>query len=80
MNNDNYCDFMDKIFSPWYKFQSQSFKVKCLFMHDNVPSHVSKLTREFFEHKNFTGEMIEWLPPSPDLSQIENLWSIVKLK
>ena len=54
LNRANFCDFMDKTFFAWFK--SYSFKVKCVFMHDNAPSHVSKLTCEFFEHKRFTGE------------------------
>ena len=41
-------DFMDKIFFPCFKFQSRCFEVKCVSMHDNAPSHVSKLTSEFF--------------------------------
>lgn len=50
-------------------------------MHDNTPSHVSKLTREFFEQKRFAGEIIiEWPPSSPDLNAIENLWPVLKMK
>ena len=48
-------------------------------MHDNAPSHISKLTREFSKHKSCTGEKImEWPPSNPDLNPIENLWSAVK--
>ena len=68
VNNANYYDFMDKAFFTWYKSQSHRFKVKYVSMHDNAPSHVSKLTHEFFEHKRFTGEKImEWIPSSPNL-------------
>ena len=51
LNGANNCDFMGKIFFVWYKFFSCSFKVKCIFIQNNAPSHVSKLTCEFFKHK-----------------------------
>ena len=36
---------------------------------------------KFFEHKKFTGKKImEWLPSSPELNSIKNLWSIMKMK
>ena len=73
-NSANYCDFKEKTFFAWYKSPSRSFKVKCVSMHDNAPSHVSKLTHEFFEHKRSTGEKImERLSLSPDVNLIENL-------
>ena len=49
-------------------------------MRDNAPSHVSKLTCEFFEYKRFTEKIMEWPPSSLDLNLIKNLWSIVKMK
>ena len=50
-------------------------------MHQNPPSHVSKLTREIFEHKKVTGvKIMEWLLSNPDLNLTENLWSILKMK
>ena len=61
--------------------QFRSLKETCVFMHDNTPSHVSKLTCEFFEYKISIGENImEWSLSSPDLNLIENLWSLVKTK
>ena len=68
---------MDKILCALNKYQSCSFKVKYAFMHNNV----SKLTREFFEHKRLAGEKImEWPPLNPDLNPIKNLSSVVKMK
>ena len=50
-------------------------------MYNNTPSHVSKLSHEFFELKRFTGEKImEWLSSSPDMNPIKNLCSIEKMK
>ena len=81
MNSTNNCDFMDKTFLAWYMSKSRSFKVKWVLMRDNASSHVSKLTREFFEHKIFTRQKImKGLPTSPDQNLIENLRSYVKMK
>ena len=43
LNNTNYCGFVNKTFFTWHKSQSHNFKVKCVFMPDSNPSHVSKL-------------------------------------
>ena len=65
---------MDKTLFALYKYQSHSFKGKCVFMSDNAHSRVSKFTCEFFKHEAFTREAImEWLPSSPDMNPIENL-------
>ena len=45
-------------------------------MHDNI----SKLFREFFLHKRFRENTMEWLPSNPDVNSIKNLWSIVNIK
>ena len=58
LNSANDHDFIDKAFFTWYKSQSCCFKVKCIFMHDNAPSPVSKFTYKFFEYKRFTGEKV----------------------
>ena len=79
-NSANYYDFIDKTFFAWYNSQSCSFKMKCEFMYDNAQYHVSKYTHEFFEHKSFTEEIMEWPPSRTDLNPIENQWSIVKMK
>ena len=31
LNSANYCNFIDKTFLEWYKSQSHSFKMKCIF-------------------------------------------------
>ena len=57
LNNAIHCNFMDKTFCAWYKSQSGSFKVKCIFMYD-VASQVSNsmylILCEFFGHKIIT--------------------------
>ncbi len=53
LNYANYCNFIDKNFFAWYKSQSRSFNGKCVFMHDNLPAHIAKLTCELFANKMF---------------------------
>ena len=48
LNSANYNNFIDET------FQSCSFKVKCVFMHDNI----LPMYHEFFVHKRFTGKKI----------------------
>ena len=77
--SQSYCEFLDKTFFKWFKSQSRSFKTKCLFMYDNAPSHAANATRQFLERKEFSGKkLMMWLPASPNLNTIENLWAIVK--
>ena len=54
LNSVNFCNFLDKTLFRLYKFQSHSFRVKCVFMHEKAPSRVSKQTSEIFDDKGFT--------------------------
>ena len=60
LNTAIFWDFMNKTFFTWYKFQSRSFKVKCVFMRNNAPSHVSKLTCDFFFNTKDLQEKRKW--------------------
>ena len=49
-----------------------------IFQHDLAPCHTSKKVQTFFRKKQIT--VLDWPGDSPDLSPIENLWSIIKTK
>ena len=81
LTSQRYCQFLDRTFFKWYTCQSRSFKSKCVFMHDNAPSHPANATRQFLEQKGISGKkLMIWPPASPDLNPTEDLWTIVKKK
>lgn len=65
-NSPNYCDFREQTFFECYKFQHHSFKVKCIFIHDNSIVMYQKLPVYFLTVKDLTVEkIIKWSPSSP---------------
>ena len=49
-----------------------------IFMQDNVPCHKAKTLLSFFEEEGIA--VMKWLPQSPDMSPIENVWKIIGKK
>lgn len=51
------------------------FGYNFIFEQDNASVYTSKYTIEWFKKRN--GTVLPWPTNSPDLSHIENLWSVV---
>jgi hypothetical protein len=49
-----------------------------IFQQDNAPIHKTDAVMAFLEENQI--ETIEWPPQSPDLSPIENIWNVLKMK
>jgi transposase len=47
-------------------------------MHDNAAIHTAHIVQDWFAENNI--QTVEWLPYSPDLNPIENLWKMLKAK
>ena len=58
LTSQAYTQFLDQNFIPWYRFQTRSFKQKCIFMHDNAPSHAAKFTKDYLSEKSFSGDRL----------------------
>ena len=79
MNSNNYVDFLQANFMQWFNRKSKSFKTKTIFMHDNAPSHATRVNSQFLQRKGFKGKrFMVWLAHPPDLNCIENLWDLLK--
>ena len=49
-----------------------------IFQEDNAPTHKANLVKRYFQEKNT--DPILWPMYSPDLSPIDNCWSLVKMR
>ncbi|CAL5989042.1 DDE_superfamily endonuclease domain-containing protein [Hexamita inflata] len=48
------------------------------FQQDNASTHTAEIVQHYFDQKGI--EPLPWSPHSPDLSIIENIWHLLKLK
>ncbi|RKL09128.1 hypothetical protein BFJ70_g16701 [Fusarium oxysporum] len=47
-----------------------------IFMHDNASAHTARIVKSLLEELQI--RIMTWLPYSPDLNPIENLWALMK--
>jgi transposase len=47
-------------------------------MQDNAPVHVSKTSKKWLSDNRIN--LIDWLPQSPDMNPIENIWDYLDKK
>lgn len=76
MNQDKYIDILSrKVLTELSNLYPDGDGI---FQQDLAPCHTARRTKVFMEHNNI--QMLSWPGNSPDLSPIENLWSIIKRK
>ena len=74
-----YCEFLKTALEPWLDDLPLSRLKRIVFMHDNAPSHAAKATTAVLKSLGFVNEsLMIWPPNTPDLTPMENMWSIVK--
>jgi transposase len=52
--------------------------INSIVMQDNSSLHTAYMTQRWFEERG--NQVVDWLPYSPDMNPIENLWKILKAK
>ena len=81
LSSATYCQFLKNVLEAWLEEVPLTRLKKVVFMHDNVPCHAAKATIKCLEGLGFKNEaLMVWLPNSPDINLIENLWAIIKQK
>ena len=58
------------------EFVKNDFEI--IFQQDNAPAHKKASVKAFLDAQSY--ETLAWPPQSPDLSPIEWVWNIIKMK
>ncbi len=68
--------YIDMLENDFFNKVNDQLPDDFIWMHDNATLHVATKTKEYLERKGIT--TMEWLPMSPDLNPIKNIWSILQ--
>ena len=68
-------DYIQVLKSSLLTYIHQFKKISFVFQHDNARIHVSRETLSWLKEKNIN--FLEWIPCSPDINPIENLWGVI---
>ena len=78
INQDTYQAMIKEHVVPRIKaYEAQPGGKKVIFQQDGASSHTAKTTLDFFGKEKLL-LLQNWPPKSPDLSPIENIWSLMK--
>lgn len=76
VNSDKYITILQNNIISF--MEDQPLATTYRLQQDNAPCHKAKGTMAFLRHHRV--DLLSWPPYSPDLSPIENLWGILKMK
>ena len=76
INTKKYLGVLDECL--WPTIQRYFADGGYIFQEDNAPTHKANLVKRYFQVKNT--DPILWPMYSPDLSPIDNCWSLVKMR
>jgi transposase len=77
INGEKYLTLLKNVVKPEMDFSREENRV-LIFQQDNAKAHKAASVLQYFAEWGY--EVLDWPPQSPDLSPIENIWNVMKMR
>ena len=77
ITSEKYLTLLKNVVEPEMNSSRQANRV-LVFQQDNAKAHKTPAVMEYFGSWGY--QLLDWPPQSPDLSPIENIWNVMKMK